>query len=87
MCGVSGAASAALGALVQWDGTPRLISLTRGDHMAGVSVGGPRALVDGRPIYLDVPPQIFRDRTMVPVRFIAQAFGATVGWDGQTRTV
>ena len=27
------------------------------------------------------------DRTLVPVRFIAESFGAKVGWDGNTQTV
>jgi hypothetical protein len=27
------------------------------------------------------------NRTMVPLRFIAEFFGAVVAWDGETRTV
>ena len=35
----------------------------------------------------DVVPFIENGRTLVPVRFIAESFGATVGWDDATRTV
>lgn len=44
--------------------------------------------VDGRKI--DFPDQEFLDsnnRTLIPIRFIAEEMGATVDWDGATRTV
>lgn len=42
---------------------------------------------DGELMELDVPPTIIEGRTMVPFRAIAEAFGASVGWDGNTKTV
>lgn len=36
---------------------------------------------------LDASPVIKNSRTMLPVRFVAEAFGAKVGWDGATSTV
>ncbi len=35
---------------------------------------------------LDASPLIKNIRTMLPVRFVAEAFGAAVGWDGATST-
>ena len=35
---------------------------------------------------IDVVPAVVNDRTMVPLRFISEAFGAQVDWDGQTQT-
>ncbi|MBQ4557076.1 MAG: hypothetical protein IJA60_05470 [Clostridia bacterium] len=35
---------------------------------------------------LDASPVIKNSRTMLPVRFVAEAFGATVGWNGATST-
>ena len=43
--------------------------------------------IDGEIISFDVPPQIINDRTMVPLRAIFEALGATVVWDGNTQTV
>lgn len=40
--------------------------------------------VDGT---LDVPAKTVEDRTVVPVRFIAESLGAEVQWDGETETV
>ena len=36
---------------------------------------------------LDQPPMAINGRTLVPVRAIFEAVGATVGWDGATQTV
>lgn len=36
---------------------------------------------------IDVPPQIFNDRTLVPVRVISESMGADVEWNGYTQTV
>jgi len=40
------------------------------------------AIVDGEEVPLDAPPIIKGDRTMVPVRFIAEQMGAKVYWVG-----
>ena len=55
-------------------------------------IGSPRAVALGKQTYvdadnLDVQPVVLEDRTLVPVRFIAESFGAKVGWDGATETV
>ena len=46
-----------------------------------------RVKLDGKPISFDVAPRIINDRTMVPLRAIFEALGATVIWDGETQTV
>lgn len=42
--------------------------------------------VDGQKIAFDVPPQTINDRTMVPIRAIFEAMGATVTWNDETKT-
>lgn len=46
-----------------------------------------KVIVDGREIKGDVPAINFNGRTMVPVRFVAEALGAQVDWDSQNYTV
>lgn len=47
-----------------------------------------RLVVNGKEItFPDAPPQIINGRTMVPARPLAEALGATVKWDAETRTV
>ena len=38
-------------------------------------------------VQLDAPPYIEMGRTMVPVRFVAEALGANVDWQEKSRTV
>lgn len=46
-----------------------------------------KLFVDGKEIVCDVPPQIIDGRTMVPARYVAEALGATVEWDGANNSV
>ncbi|MGC8758209.1 MAG: copper amine oxidase N-terminal domain-containing protein [Caldisericaceae bacterium] len=39
-------------------------------------MGNSTAYVDGVPVSLDVPPQIIKGRTLVPIRFVSENFGA-----------
>lgn len=46
-----------------------------------------KVTLDGFTLNADVPARIIGDRTMVPVRAIFEALGATVSYDGETQTV
>ena len=43
--------------------------------------------LNGKPLDFDVMPQIIDNRTMVPMRTIFEAMGATVDWDENTQTI
>ena len=76
----------ALGAEVDWDGETRTATGTLGEHTVVIQVGETAALVDGETRTLDVPAQIIQNRTMVPARFISEALGCSVTWDGVSQT-
>lgn len=46
-----------------------------------------RVEINGSPLNFDVLPTIVAGRTLVPLRAIFEALGATVSWDDTTRTV
>ncbi len=46
-----------------------------------------QAVVNGEVLPLDVPPALINGRTMVPVRFLAEAMGAEVSWSATTGVV
>ncbi|MGI6550403.1 MAG: copper amine oxidase N-terminal domain-containing protein [Syntrophomonadales bacterium] len=46
-----------------------------------------KLLVNGHEVTCDVAPQIIDGRTMVPVRWVAEALGAEVNWDAQNNAV
>ncbi len=52
-----------------------------------LTIGEKYGIVNGRTKVLDAAPIIRFDRTMLPVRFVAENLGGTVGWDGATSTV
>jgi N-acetylmuramoyl-L-alanine amidase len=49
--------------------------------------GDIQVYLDGQLLSFDVPPQIENDRTLVPLRGIFEAMGASVDWDDAARTV
>lgn len=71
----------ALGADVQWNGDTQTVTATKGSTEIKLVIGG-QALKDGQPVNLEVPAKIIDGRTMVPLRFVGEALGCQVGWDG-----
>jgi hypothetical protein len=74
-----------LGASVVYEGGK--IEATRGATTVALQIGSNSAVVNGAPVALDAPPFLIGARTLVPLRFVAQALGANVSYDGSTRTV
>ncbi|HEU4964207.1 MAG TPA: stalk domain-containing protein [Bacilli bacterium] len=76
-----------IGGDVGWDGATQTVSIAQGGHVITLQIGSPLAFVDGKQVQLDVPAKIINSRTMVPVRFISESFGAIVKWDGMLQSV
>ena len=77
----------ALKADVVYDRPTRSIQATKGSRIIQLKLGSRNAVIDGRTLFLDVPADTIGGRTMVPLRFVAESFGAGVKWDGPTKTV
>ncbi len=87
----------AMGAKVEWDGEARKVTVTnnRNTKIAVLAIDSDKMEVTTytslfdmtkEEVTLDVPAQIMNDRTMIPLRAVGEAMGATVGWDGETYT-
>ncbi len=50
-------------------------------------IGNTLAFINGKRNILDAPPFIFNGRTVVPLRFIGEAFGAKIDWNPTIRTI
>jgi hypothetical protein len=74
-----------LGASVVYQGG--VINATGRGHNVSLKVGSQQATVDGQQQNLDVAPFIIGASTYVPLRFVSQALGATVNYDGANRVV
>ena len=77
----------ALGATVDWDEEEQSITSTRGGITIYMAVGNPVMRVDGEEITLDAAPVKINDRTLVPVRAVAESFEAEVLWDEDAQRV
>lgn len=75
----------AFGASVKWDGETQGIQLTYPEMVISLQIGNDIANVNGEEVTLPVAPALEGDGvTMVPLRFVSEAFGATVSYDGET---
>jgi hypothetical protein len=63
------------------------INATGRGRTVSLQIGSTQATVDGQPQTLDSPPFVEGSRTLVPLRFVAQALGASVDWNNNTSTV
>lgn len=79
--------SESLGFTVTWEAKTRQVTIRGAGREVSLRIGQSRAVVDGREKRLDTVPVIYRNRTMVPLRFVAETFGLEVDWEGSTRTV
>lgn len=63
------------------------INATGDGRNVSLQIGSNQATVDGQSQTLDSPPFVEGSRTLVPLRFVAQALGASVDWNNNTSTV
>lgn len=70
-----------------WNNDTRTVVIIKGDRVASIVIGSNVLTVNGTEIPMDVAAEIKDGRTMLPLRFVAQALGAQVAWDEATRTV
>jgi hypothetical protein len=82
----------ALGGQVVWDAKTQHVTLTLGAHKVVLTINKPVAVVDGKSARIDtadakVVPIILNGTTMVPFRFVIEALGGSVQWDGARKTV
>ena len=77
-----------LGAEIFWDDETKTVrAYSHNGTRITLVIGELNAVVNDNVVTLDTPAQIVSGRTMVPVRFVAEALGEKVEWDGNTKTV
>ena len=80
-----------MGATVDYDQATGIITAQKGDTTICFEIGGTDITIteDGTTQILktDVPSFASNARTLVPIRFVAQALDYEVGWDSSNKTV
>ncbi len=76
-----------LGCDVVWNEEMQEIYLTNPNDVIVFHVGRNTGYQNGKEFTMDVPAQIINNRTMLPVRALANALHKNITWDEPTRTV
>ncbi|CAN7766044.1 copper amine oxidase N-terminal domain-containing protein [Paenibacillus sp. LjRoot153] len=82
----------ALGLNLEWDSINKTITGMKKNKEIKLQVDNTQAMVDGKPVILDIPPKIINGNTMVPLRFLGESSGANVEYTyyphpNSTRTI
>ncbi|MGE5702923.1 MAG: stalk domain-containing protein [Clostridia bacterium] len=77
----------ALGATVDWDEKTETVTATKGSMHVKLTIGSKVAWINGKKTMLDVPAQLINHKTFVPIRFVSEALGAKVAWDGYSESI
>lgn len=77
----------ALGLSVGWNQETATAMGEKEGMKIELPIGNTVATVNGVQKTTDVPAQLINSRTFVPLRFLSEALGFTVSWDGETKTV
>lgn len=76
-----------LGFDVKWDAKTKKVTMTDGESTVELTIGSKTMLVNGKKVKLDAPAEIKDQRTFVPLRAIAEAFGKKVEYSNDYRAV
>lgn len=77
----------AMGMTVEWDGATSTITASGQGNTISMRINDTMAIVNGKTMMMDVPPRVIDERTLVPVRFIAESLDAHVNWNAEKREV
>lgn len=81
-----------IGALVKWDGKTQTVSARKSSKTVSLTVDSDELIIDKgdtdadgnaivETVWLEAPAQLVNERTLVPARAVAEAFGLGVQWD------
>lgn len=76
-----------LGYDVKWDGANKKVKMTSDGTTVELTIGSNKMMVNGKAVILDAPAEIKDDRTFVPLRAIAEAFGEKVDYSSDYKAV
>jgi len=77
----------ALSVNVNWDNASKTVTCKSSSKTVVLPVGGKTASIDGQDYVMPCAPLLKDGRVLVPARFIAEAFGCQVIWEGTQKKV
>lgn len=77
----------ALGIEVDWDQKKQQVIAKDGDKTVIFTVNSTKILVNGKTETISPAPKIVKERTLLPLRYFSETFGANVDWNEKNNTV
>jgi hypothetical protein len=75
------------GATVEWNAAKRTVTATKGSTQIVLTINSKTAQINQHDVALLSPPIILRSHTLIPFRFVAEAFGYDVEWNDKYHRV
>lgn len=72
---------------INWNNDTKEVTLTHNQNEIVLTIKSTQALLNGTVQTLDTAPVIMNNRTMLPIRFIAESFGFDVEWNESNKTI
>lgn len=72
---------------IKWDNKTREVTLSKDGAVVKLNLDSQLLYINNTPLKMDVLPQLVDGRVMLPARWVAEAFGATVSWNEQEQVV
>lgn len=76
-----------LGAEVQWEQDSKEVTARKGNKVISLRIGSSNAFINNKLYVLQKSPIILNESTMVPLRFVSEAFDCKVEWNQNERQV
>ena len=76
-----------MGATVNWDNATQTAICTKDNTVVKMTLNSKIEYINDIPYEMDVAPVIVDNRSLAPARYVAEAFGYFVNWDGNTKSV
>ena len=76
-----------LGAEVNWDGKNATVTVSYDKIEIFLKINSTKAKINGKTVSMPIEPKIINEKTMIPVRFVAEEIGLLVDFDSKTDTV
>lgn len=76
-----------LKATTHWNGETQTVVIEKDGMEIQLPIGKPYAIVNGNTVPIEAPAEIKENRTMVPLRFLAETLSIEIKWDENSRTI
>lgn len=70
-----------LGGKVEYNSANKTVTIEQSGKTITLKINSSKVTAGSKVVTLDVPAKVIRGRTMVPLRFVSEAMGATVDWN------